>query len=282
MPAATKKRRRLEDLYVVGKEIAIDDGQGDEVRVWMQKLNPVEMSGALRRSNAARARVKSIRKDTTSDEYMDLWNQVLEWETVDGLVDYLVAETVLRIQDRTEAELAAEEEWSEDDYIGGLRDAWQDGLAEKFFTESDNIEARRVHDELERFAAEAERRAETEIATARNDLAREPLSALQEKAFDRVITYQASAAWLEEFHRSELLYGVRFHDDRRTPYFNDITDLDSLSGEVLNRLYNEYSELSVDVVEGKGSEETPASSDSSELPQKAEMGVSSGLVGASQ
>lgn len=279
MPA---KRRRLEDLYVIGKDVVFDDGHGDEVAVWLQKLNPVEMSNALRRANAARARVRSVRSDKDADEYMDLWLQVLEWDSHDALVDYLAAETVLRIQDRIEAELAAEEEWSKDNYLEGLRDGWEGGLEQEYFLNPDNAEARRVRAELERFAQEAVRRGEGETAAARREIGDQPVNILQEKAMDRIINYRSSAAWLEEFHRSELLYGVRPPDDHRAYYFTDATELDRLSGEVLARLYDEYAELSVDVVEGKGSQETPTSSDSSEPPSEVETGVSSGLVDASR
>jgi hypothetical protein len=274
MPA----KRRLEDLYVVGREVVVDDQRGDPVVVWLQKLNPVELNSVMRIANAARARVRSVRSDKNSDEYMSMWLDVLDWEQKEDLVEYLVAESLMRIQERHEAELAAEEEWSKDDYLQGLRDAWEGGLKDQHMYDPDDVEVRRVLSELQRFSQAAEERAADDVAAARAELAAQPMSDLQEQALDRVINYKSNAAWLDEFHRGELLYGVRQIDDHKAYYFTKRADLDLLTGEVLSTLYAAYSELSVDVTEGKDSEGTPTSSDSSEPPAEAETGVSSGLA----
>lgn len=274
MPA----KRRLEDLYVVGREVTIDDGRGDPVVVWMQKLNPVELNSVMRIANATRARIRSVRSDKNSDEYMSMWLDVLEWERKEDLIEYLVAESLMRIQERHEAELAAEEEWSEDNYLQGLRDAWEDGLRERHMTEPEDPEVRRVLAELERFSKEADERAADDIAAARAELAELPVEVLQERALDRVINYRSNAAWLEEFHRAELLYGIRQVENHKAYYFTSRAQLDQLTGEVLSALFAEYSQLSVDVTEGKDSEGTPTSSDSSDRSPVAETGVSSGLA----
>lgn len=273
MPA----KRRLEDLYVVGKELTIDDGQG-EVQVWLQKLNPVDSASALRRANMARAKVRTVRRDKQSDEYLDMWIEVLEWDDQATLIEYLVAEDLMRVRERVEAELAAEDEWAKDDYLQGLRDAWESGLNETYFVNPNDVDAKRVYTELERFAAEAEARGKDDIDAARAKFEAMEFGVLQEKAFDRVISYRGSAAWLEEYHRSELLYGVREAENHKAYYFKTPEDIDQLSAEVLGLLYREYAALSVDVMEGKDSEETPDSSASSEPPIEAETGVSSGLA----
>lgn len=274
MPA----KRRLEDLYIVGREVRIDDGRGEPVVVWMQKLNPVELNSVMRIANAARARVRSIRSDKESDEYMSMWLDVLEWEQAEDLVTYLLAEPLMRIQERHEAELAAEEEWSEDNYLQGLRDAWEGGLKERHMTEPDDVEVRRVLAELERFAKAAEERAKPDQDAARADIEALPMTVLQERAFDRIINYRSNAVWLEEFHRGELLYGVRHADNHKAYYFAKRDELDQLSAEVLSTLFAEYGDLSVDVTEGKGLEGTPTSSDSFEQPAEPATGVSSGLA----
>jgi hypothetical protein len=273
MPA----KRRLEDLYVVGKELTIDDGQG-EVQVWLQKLNPVDSASALRRANMARAKVRTVRRDKQSDEYLDMWIEVLEWDDQATLIEYLVAEDLMRVRERVEAELAAEDEWAKDDYLQGLRDAWESGLNQTYFTNPNDVDAKRVYGELERFGTEAEARGKDDIDAARAKFEVMEFGVLQEKAFDRVISYRGSAAWLEEYHRSELLYGVREAENHKAYYFKSPADIDQLSAEVLGLLYREYAALSVDVMEGKDSEETPDSSASSEPPIEAETGVSSGLA----
>jgi len=274
-------KRRLEDLYVVGKEVTFDDGRGEAVTVWLQKLNPVELNTALRRANAARSRVKSVRSDQDCDEYRDYWLEVQDFERKEDLVDYLSGEGILRIQDREEAKLAATDEWSKDGYIQGLRDAWVDGLSDRHLIEPDE-ESERVWAEVQRFAAEAEVNAQPDIEAMRAEHAAKDMDLLREEAMERVLAYHANAAWLEEFHRCELWKGVRDPKNRKAYYFDSRDQIDNLSAMVLNRLISEYSALSVDVTEGKDSEETPSSSNSSAPVDEAATAVSSGLVAVGQ
>jgi hypothetical protein len=270
-------RRRLEDLYVLGKEITFDDGAGEPVTVWLQKLNPVELSTSLRRANAARSRVRTVRNDPTSDEYQAYWLEVLDFESPEQLAEYLAGERSIRAQEREEARLGAEEEWDKDGYLQGLRDAWVNGMGEAHLLEPDE-ESQRVLDELNRFAEAATLAAADEVASIRAEFESWTLEALREEAMERVIAYHSNAAWLDEFHRCELWRGVRDPANHSRYYFDKREEINNLSATVVNRLSSEYAELSVDVVEGKGSEETPSSSSSSAPADEAGTAVSSGLV----
>lgn len=274
-------KRRLEDLYVIGKEVSFDDGTGDVITVWLQKLNPVELSTALRRANAARSRVRSVKADPTSDEYQSYWLEVLDFETTESLALYLSGEKTMAIQEREEARLAAEEEWAEHDYLQGLKDAWVGGLSEKHQTDPDE-ETTRVRDELARFAGAADAVATIEIDAIVAEYMAKDLELLQEEALERIIAYHANVAWLDEFHRCELWRGVRDPQKHSVYYFDKRDQIDSLSAVVANRLYAEYGDLSVDVTEGKGSEETPSSSSSSAPADVSGTAVSSGLVAVGQ
>ncbi len=274
-------KRRLEDLYVLGKEITFDDGGGEAVTVWLQKLNPVELSTALRRANAARSRVRTVKSDPTSDEYQAYWLEVLDFETRGSLVEYLAGERSIRAQEREEARLGAEEEWSKDGYLQGLRDAWVGGLDDKYLLDPDD-ETQRVRNELERFSELAAAAAAEETAAIRVEFDAKDQETLQDEALERVIAYHSNAAWLEEFHRCELWKGVRDPDNHGKYYFEKREQIDNLSATVVNRLSAEYAELSVDVVEGKDSEETPSSSSSSAPAAEAATEVSSGLAAVGQ
>lgn len=284
-------KRRLEDLFVRGDFETFDDGKGEPITVWLQKLSPVEMSSALRRANAARARVRALKNDRESEEFMDLWLEVTEWERREDLIEYLLAEPQLRIEERVEAELGVEGEWGEDGYLQGLRDAWANGGRDAHIVDPESpegVEAGRVLAELTRFSEAATEIAAPDIAAARAELEAKPYEELQEMALDRVIRYRASTAWIEEMHRCEIFYGT--HEavpDAKEPgkwvathkrYWTRREDLDRVQGEVLGPLFTKYAELAVDVMEGKDSEGTPTSSDSSELPLEPATGNSSGLV----
>lgn len=284
-------KRRLEDLWVVGKFVTFDDGKGDPVTVWLQKLSPIDAGGAMRRANAARARVRALKYDRDSEDFMDLWAEVLEWDGKDQLVTYLLAEHQLRIEQRVEAQLAGEGEWAEENYLSGLRDAWEGGLSDTYIAEPespDGVEAARVLAELQRFAAQAAERGTPEVAIARAELEAQDLKSLQEMAVERVISYRATTSWMEEFHRCELFYGVHpAQPDAHRPdkwvampgrYFAKREEVDRLPAQVLQRLHEEYALLGVDPAEGKDLEETPSSSASSESPFAPAMEVSSGPV----
>lgn len=281
--------RRLEDLWVRGKFVTLDDGKGP-VTVWVQKLSPVETQAALRRANAARARVKALRHDRDSDGFMDLWADVLTWETKDALVTYLLAETQLRIEEKYEAQVAAQDEWAGEGYLQGLRDSWKE-LEEAHLVDPESpegLEGARVLAELKRFGAAAEALGAGDLAAARAELEAQPMEALQEAAFERVLSYRGNAAWIDAMHRAEVFYGVHPAKPGRDPgtwvamattrYWKSQDEFDRLPGEVLGPLFEAYAELSVPANEGKDSEETPTSSDSSELPSAPAMGVSSGPV----
>lgn len=271
MPA----KRRLQDLYVVGKDETFPDDQGEPITVWLQKLNPVESGEAMRKANAARARVLSVQFAPESDAYQALWLEVLEMGDRDALVTYLSGEPILRALEREEARLSFEEPWVTDGYLVGLKDAWEAGLEERHLLAPDE-ESERVWADLQRFAALVQEVVDEEAATIRASFEAKSDDELRKLALERVITYQSNAAWLDEMHKCELWKGVREPDDHSALYFATRPEVDALQREVLQRLLNAYAELSVDVTEGKGSEETPASSTSSASADGAATGGSSG------
>ena len=269
--------RRLEDLYVVGKFIPFDDGRGDPVTVWLRKLNPIESTQAVRRANAERSKVRAARHDPESDIYLEVFYEVADIGDIEELVEYVALDELNTLTIQTEARLAEEEEWSKEDYLQGLRDAWQGGLLEEFLKDSEHPEAKRVFTELQRFDDAVKAEVATGAEAIKNGYRRESMEDLRAKAVEQMLTYRASGAWVDEFHRCEVWLGT-FEEDTKTQYWPDRKQVDGLSATVLNKLMSEYAELSVDVQEGKDSEATPDSSNSSAPPDEAETVVSSGLA----
>src|SRR5690606_23136648 len=152
------KRKKLTDLYVVGKEITLDDGRGNETTVWLQKLNPVEHETAIRRANGKRAATLQLKRlDSDHPDRQPFASEISELASSRELMlDLLVADKLTKVMEAREAELAAEDEWAEDDYIQSLRDAWEDGLKEKYFSDDRDEESERVLNELKRFNEQLE------------------------------------------------------------------------------------------------------------------------------
>lgn len=272
------KKRRLSDLYQHGRDITIDDGDGG-VTVWVQKLSPVDHESALRKANAARARVLSLRNHKDTPEYEAVLVEVQAATTEDiitELVDYGVAQKRLAV----EAELAAEEEWDKDDYLQGLKDAWEGGLKDTYATNKEDPEASRVFVELKRFLDTADERIDAERARLERDFADLDREELEERLVDRHLDSEADMEWIKEYRKCEVWLSVRDAEDHSRRYFRERKEIDDLAQEVLTPLVQAYQELSVDVLEGKDSRETPASSPTSEQQNPVETEVSSGHEGA--
>lgn len=254
------KTRTLKDLYVVGAWCEIDDGNGP-VKVWLQKLNPVDHETALRNANARRARTLAMsRMPEDSDERAMYMNQLFDLASDrDQTIEFLAQERMTERYSAIEAEVAAEKEWSEDDYIQGLKDAWNQEMFETFalattdeLKESEEyIEAERVRSELERFNGQVLKVLEGEVEALKADYADWSEEKLIEAGINKIIESQANMNWLIEFRRSELWLGVLDGPKTKQRVFDKRSDVDELASEVVNELMQAYTELNVDSVEGK-------------------------------
>lgn len=263
------KRRRLSDLYVVGKEVTFTDPDGS-LSVWVQKLNQVEHETAYRTANAKRARTFAAYADNQSDEHQGLWSEIEEM-ALEDIIELLAQSQMASKRPALEAEIEAEEEWSKDNYLQGLQDAWDGGLSDAFSKNPEDPDAKRVFAELQRFMEAVDERVSGETERIRKDLKGQAEPELKKQMFQSNVRLQADLAWLQEFRRCEIWLSVRESDNHRERYFESRAEVDDLTKEVLDGLGAAYREISVDVVEGKASEETPSSSTPSESADKAEV-----------
>lgn len=273
------KRRRLTDLYVTGKEVVINDDSEDEpIVVYLQKLNPLESETALRKAGASRSRILAWGKDPDSEEYLAVKSEVWDIKDRDTLVEYLIQEDLANKYSSAEAELAADEEWSKDNYFQGLRDAWEGGLADEWASDPENAEAKRVQVELKRFEDTVTERVEKDAEHLRSEWHNIDEGFLRDEVTEKFIKMRADMEWLREFRKCELWQATREPGNHRKLYFESRDEVDMLDPKVAQRLMQEYESLTVDVQEGKGSPETPASSPSSEASEKEETEQPSGPV----
>ena len=276
------KQKTLADLYVRGNDLTLDDGQ-NQVKVWVQKLNPVETSQAARKADAARARVLTVRRDRQSEECMAVYSDILAL-TRDEQIEYLVNAERSIMMPKVEEELATTEEWAKDGYLQGLRDAWREGLAEVFVDNdeehADWTEAQRVHDELVRFldlvVKETNRNLEDHQEALGTMSSQELEDAVAELHFRNI----GDRTWLEEFYRCEIWLGVRSADDHHERIFDKRAEVDELQLELLDQLKDSFRAITVDPVEGKDSAGNPPSSESSEAPVTPDPDPSSGQPAA--
>jgi hypothetical protein len=264
-------KRRLEDLYIRGRQVTVDDGTGDPVDVWIQKLNPLEHEKAIRKAGAAKARVLMAMRDHDSEEYQEAYSDVLDLGPKASLVEYLVADESAKVKEAKEAELSFADEWKKDNYLQGLRDAWEDAddpLKDRYARNPEDEEAHRVFLELKRFADQVEAEVAPELERLKRDWADVSDEEAQDKTLERFVELRSGMAWLREFRRMEVFYSTRDPEDHRKYYFASRDQVDGLANEVFFQLSTACQELMVEPAEGKDSPKTPSSSPSSE-PQNA-------------
>jgi hypothetical protein len=248
--------RRLADLYVVGKELAVAGPDGnEEVTVWIQKLNPIQQEQAFGRAAAERAKVLTLKNvEPTHDDRVTFEAQADEIaQDRDTMIDMLSAKEIGEAEQACEAEVSEEDEWSKDGYLLGLQEAWDNGARVDYLDDSspNYKEARRVFDELKRFAAQVEKAVEGHKKRIRKDFAGTSDEALRKRIVDQLIEAEADLRWLTEYRRSQVWLSVREPTDHRALYFPERKDVDDLSIEVLVQLIAAYQNLEVDPMTGK-------------------------------
>lgn len=269
------KRRRLTDLFVVGKSAKIADPEGS-IDIWIQKLNPLEQQNALRRAGAERARHLAFVEQKDSDEWGAALAEVVDFTDRDMLIDIAIRDDMVLVRMKTEHEIAAEEKWSKDEYITGLVDSWEQEMKERWENEPDDPEALAVKQKLDEFDAEVEAIVLAERDKVARDYENVPMSELRETATQRLLEQRATTAFVEEFEAQQILYAVREPDDHAKYYFKDRMEVLGLHHEVRRMLADQYRLVAVDTIEGKDSPGTPGSSISSEPADQDQTSDSSG------
>lgn len=257
-------KRKLADLYVRGKNVTLDDGVGEPVTVWLQKLSPVDMEKVVRRANAYRARLMLDSRDENSEAFLSARSEI-ESLTRDELLDLVAESDVGTRALAIEAEIESDERWSKDGYIQGLQDAWNDGMRDRYDTDPEDPEAKSVFDALTGYTdfvteklVNEKARVRTELAETRSD------EQLRKKVAETAVMSRVDLQWMAEFRRGQIWLSVRESEKDRSYYFTTREEVDDLAQDTLVQLIKAYTDLEVDVIEGKGSEVTPPSSLSSE------------------
>lgn len=242
--------RKLSDLYVTGKELTIDDGNGDPVKLYVRKITPLDAEEAYRAANAAKVKAMTAKtdpEDLTFQIVRERCDQMVKDDIVEQLAEYELQKKRLVI----EAELEAEDRWSNDDYLQGLHDAWNSGLKKKHFTDPDE-ETKRVFDEMQEFDHELNKRLEKEKEAFLKDLKGLSAQKLKDRYFDEQFERQGEIAWITEYRKQELFFAVRDAEDHDVKAFESPREIDSVSPKLIEMLRETYTDLSVEGLEGKG------------------------------
>lgn len=263
------KRRRLSDLYVKGRELAPNDGDGEPVTVWMAKLNELDRESAIRRAHAVKARYMIDADDEDSETFAAAYAEVRDIEGRDELVTFVVADDITKARRRIEAEHALDEDtWGKEDYLQGLLDAWHGdddnpGLNDVQEEDPDDPEVKRVWSELERFREAVNQDVKDETERIFRDWEGVDIDTVRRKAAHKLLELRGTEEFVREFRRQQLFYALRDPVNRRMRYFQTVTEVDDLDDGLRGYLLEQYESLTVDRVEGKDSPPPEDSSNSS-------------------
>lgn len=284
---------RLEDLFKRGRPVTITDPKTEKTAVvYVAKLSRPQRIEATKRADAVRARIISLRNHTDSDDYMAIKNGVYEMDDRDQLVALIIGEDVAKLRIVTQAEIEHDEKWSEDNYLSGLQRDWSETMAERFGEDSEDSEARRVYEELNRFLDEVQDAVSQQIDSLRGEYTDKTIEELQELAMPAMLDEAANTAWSEEYERCGVWQATykavrRGEDEDGNPiygqgdrYFKHRHQVDEIDDEVYLPLHHALREITVGGYEGKDSPESPDSSTSSEPSGEVVMAASSGQTDA--
>jgi hypothetical protein len=249
-------RKRLTDLYMKGRPLSIadDDPDAEGIPVWVSKITPLQRKNASEKANSARVSTLALKKlAEDSDEKMSYRDQFMSLglETRDDLIDFVIGPELQKVRFALEAEVGAKDEWSENDYLISLQDAWNDSLEAKYAEDPEHPEAKRVFEALSKFSDEVEALVEADKEGLVKDYADFTDERLQAMVVDRIIEIESDIKWIVEFRKWQIFYAIRDPENHKELYFLDKIEIDELDDRVFNELYAAFEDLTVDTLEGK-------------------------------
>lgn len=249
------QRKRLEDLYVFGKEVEVKDPEGNFEKVWIQKLSPTEEKDALRPARALRSQISMVKRlPHDHPDFLD-YMYLLEDYGVSSREDQATLVMQQKLEETRasiELRVAGEDKWAEEDYLIGLQEAWVDGLRERYILNPEDEEAKKVFKVLQEYTDEVM----DEFGPERDGLLSEfdHLSdeELREKATETFIDREAQSEMMEEFRHQRVYLATRDADNHDELYFSSVDAVRRLDREnVFNKLEDALEDVTVGIMEGK-------------------------------
>jgi hypothetical protein len=250
------KRRRLSDLYIVGREMSFNDGEDEEpVKIWLSKISPIEQRDAADQATKVRGKILALKHspDAVNERllYEDQFND-LGLSSRDEIIAFVAASKIQEAMTSNEHRIAAEDAWTNENYLKSLQDAWNDGLSEAWVKDpDDDPEAARVYAELKRFAEEVDAATADDKANIIAEFDHVSDEELRSRAVDKIIEAEADFAWLNEFSFYQIFYAVREIDDHKKRYFDNVNEVKGIDTSIVTELVSTYREMTVEGVEGK-------------------------------
>lgn len=197
MALSRSSYRRLPDLYTVGRELPLRDGQ----TMWLQVMNPFERDEAQHDASVARSRLTlALRDQPDSDELAQVRSMFVTQgreSAVEAIMETKKAELFVEVMD----ELRVDEDWRE--RIEVLQ------RTEDLSTVPTEVEREYLLTMQEQFALEVARRLESAIMVDRDILDEIDMDTLWERYLDWWLDHRGNMIGMAEYRMSEVWYSCR-------------------------------------------------------------------------
>lgn len=245
-----RTREQVKRLYEVGREIPLTD----EITLWVKKLTPAEDKEAISHSYGPRAKILSLLGASKDDsgllEFIDTMESLGLGER-EAQVNFLIAQDVQKAMQSQEYKIAAEKEWSENDYLITLQAAWNDGIQDRYNLDNEDEEAARIFNELKRYTEQVQKAVERDREDLYDRMNDKSDAELQDKILKLFIEHAAGNAQMVEYHAWCIYLATRLKDDHSVKFFESRDEVDTYGEEFYEKLLQTYLELTIDSLEGK-------------------------------
>lgn len=257
------KKRRLADLYQVGMDVLVDDGENEPITVYMRKPNPFEHEEALRDGNAARARMTLRMRDPKTQDFDILKADVEAIGNKQRQCEFLVSERGPEFLSRAYQKISTSDDWSEDGLIEAIQDSIQEFAdRENEMTEEDEDweDYQRVKGQVEKFNKQVDDQAAIERQEEIHRLLDETDEDIRELVRKALIDKAASLLFFREYRMSCIYFATREPENHGQRYFTSKQEVRELPYEVQSILLDNYDQLDLSKDEAKNSHSAAPSS----------------------
>lgn len=243
-------RQQVKRIYEVGKEVPLTD----DLTLWIQKLTPAEEKEAVSHSYVPRAKILSLLNADPDDagllEFIDTMEQ-LGLSDRETQINFLISQDVQRAQISQEFKIAAEKEWSENDYLLTLQGAWNDGVKDKYDLDNNDEEGARIFKELKRYTEQVQKAVEHERQNLYDLMSDKSDEELQKRIVKMFVEHAAGQAQITEYHAWAIYMATRLVEDHNVRFFESRDEVETYGKELYPKLLDAFLELSIDGLEGK-------------------------------
>ncbi len=265
------KQPHLSELFQAGKLFSFtianysDPERPLEYELWFQHPHPMQREEAMTKARAKQARKRMLLSDKEGDQYLSLWQSVLEVGGVEQLADRLADWDLYSLRQKAYHEVLYSDEvgsdWGKEgqvyidlvaaiqsriDEIVQLNEGLSDEDQHQAIVFEEDRELQLLREEQEKFESEVEDQMEAHLSREKARLKQHSTEELRQMLLKKLIDSEASLAWMGEYKVQMVRYVVRYPDDHKKFYFSDVEAIWDLPDHVRTQIFAAYDEFERD------------------------------------